>query len=57
MTVLAWGTIRLFSLRYGHTIEGENEWGFGQILPVLLTALPLWSILNTVYGMLQHFCR
>lgn len=50
MAVYAWDTIKLLGLRsYGHSL-GENEWSFDQILPILLTTLLLWSMLNTVYG-------
>lgn len=31
-------------------IGQEDSWGFGQILPLLLLALPLFSLLEAVYG-------
>ncbi|KAL8822614.1 MAG: hypothetical protein Q9191_006652 [Dirinaria sp. TL-2023a] len=49
---LAWGSLRLVGLRYEASllgIAGEDSWGFGQILPVLLTALPLWAMISTLY--------
>ena len=55
---LAWGSLRLIGLRYNASFDGithEGVWGFGQILPVLLSALPLWYIVSSVYGM-SHPC-
>ncbi|KAL8734796.1 MAG: hypothetical protein Q9181_003040 [Wetmoreana brouardii] len=49
---LAWGTLRIGGLRLEanrNGIHGENIWGFGQILPLLLSFLPLWGIFSTVY--------
>ena len=39
---LAWGTLRLIGLRIGAKLHEESKWGFGQILPILLSFLPLW---------------
>lgn len=49
---LAWGTIRLVALRVQSDSLGLGEgiWGFGQILPLLLSVLPLWSIYSSIYG-------
>ncbi|KAL9601181.1 MAG: hypothetical protein Q9219_002681 [cf. Caloplaca sp. 3 TL-2023] len=39
---LAWGTLRLIGLRAQSHIADENQWGFGQVLPLVLSVLPLW---------------
>lgn len=43
-TALAWGILRLVGLKIGAGLQEENDWGFGQILPVVLTFLPIWSV-------------
>jgi hypothetical protein len=30
--------------------EDENTWGFGQILPMILLALPIFQVLEMFYG-------
>lgn len=49
-TALAWGTLKLIGLRIGASVNEESKWGFGQILPVLLSLLPLWSIYEKFSG-------
>lgn len=39
---LAWGTVRLMGLRAQSQIADEDQWGFGQVLPLLLSVLPIW---------------
>ena len=49
---LAWGTTRLFftrSIAEQDTFK-ENTWGFGQLIPVILLALPILSIGESYYG-------
>ncbi|GFF54334.1 hypothetical protein IFM58399_09798 [Aspergillus lentulus] len=48
---LAWGTIRIFIVRNtGHAStdihQEENIWGFGQVVAVVMLALPLLSIIE-----------
>lgn len=50
---LAWGTLRLIGLRIGAKLHEESKWGFGQILPILLSFLPLWSAYGKLLGRLQ----
>ena len=52
---LAWGTMNLSITRsYVDEVEsdtsGENTWGFGQVFPVILLALPMLSIAESYYG-------
>ena len=35
----------------------ENTWGFGQVFPVVLLALPLLSIAESYYGRATPFAR
>lgn len=44
---LVWGTLRLVGLRIQMDVPDENLWGFGQILPLLLSILPIWCLLST----------
>lgn len=46
-------TIQLI-LRISHTSDNETTWGFGQILPVILLALPLFQAVDLLYGMYFH---
>ncbi|KAJ9664832.1 hypothetical protein H2201_005053 [Coniosporium apollinis] len=52
--VLLWGTINVRwaknSAADGGMSGSESEWGFGQILQVLLLALPLFALLETFTG-------
>ncbi|KAG9235175.1 hypothetical protein BJ875DRAFT_374788 [Amylocarpus encephaloides] len=55
---LVWGTLRILLLQQGfetftsqldiptEVLEGQNIWGFGQVVPVVLLALPLLSFLG-----------
>lgn len=54
LIALAWGTLRLIGLRIGTKLQEEWKWGFGQILPILLLFLPLWSVYEQLFGKL-HF--
>ena len=52
---LAWGTTHLMETRsYMDEVESdrsdENTWGFGQLFPVILLALPILSIAESYYG-------
>ena len=52
---LAWGTTHILDTRsYMDEVEsdtsGENTWGFGQVFPVILLALPMLSIAESYYG-------
>lgn len=52
LVVSTWG---VYSLRQeaknSHYLQGEEDsWGFGQILPLLLLALPLFQSIETVFG-------
>lgn len=48
-------TSLVFSLRSSASAEGrqgdENAWGFGQAVPLFLLVLPLFALLEIVYGM------
>lgn len=52
LAAFSWGTIKLATLRATHHMEEEHVWGFGQILAVFLSILPIWSIFGGIYGML-----
>ena len=45
---LIWGTFRLVQHRQQSHLVGENTWGFGQVLALMLSALPLWSFLSNL---------
>ena len=45
---LIWGTFRVVQHRQQSHLVGENTWGFGQVLALILTALPLWSFLSNL---------
>lgn len=45
---LVWGTLRLVQHRYHSSLAGENTWGFGQVLALILSILPLWSFFSTL---------
>ncbi|KAL8825214.1 MAG: hypothetical protein Q9191_004551 [Dirinaria sp. TL-2023a] len=49
LAALLWGTFRLVVLRYNAALVGEDTWGFGQVLSILLSALPLWAFLGTLH--------
>jgi len=57
--VLIWGTSWLKYLKEDAPRQGitgsENEWGFGQILPLLLLALPFFAIMEIYHGMLLKY--
>ena len=45
---LAFGTLRLIGHKRTFSPSGENTWGFGQVLALILSALPLWSFISTL---------
>lgn len=45
---LIWGTFRLIQHRHQSHLVGENTWGFGQVLALMLSALPLWSFFSNL---------
>ena len=51
MIALAWGTLRLVSLRANNGRSAEDLWGFGQIMAVMLSLLPLWTIYACIQGL------
>lgn len=51
LAALAWGIIKLVVLRTEVKLDAEHVWEFGQILSVLLSILPMWSIFGAIYGM------
>lgn len=48
VVALAWGTLRIIGLRKLSHLASEDSWGFGQILAVLLSAVPIWSFFSTI---------
>lgn len=52
LSALAWGIIKLVVHRAAVHLDEEHMWGFGQILSVFLSILPMWSILSGLYGIL-----
>lgn len=46
---LAWGTLRLIGFRLQPDVKAEDYWGFGQILPLMLSLLPVWCFFNTFF--------
>ena len=51
LAALAWGIIKLVVRRTELNLAEEHVWGFGQILSVFLSILPMWSIFSGIYGM------
>lgn len=49
---LAWGSLRVIGLRIVTELQEERKWRFGQIFPILLSFLPLWSVYETLFGRL-----
>lgn len=50
---LAWGTLQILQPRAGirrDIQQEENKWSFGQIMPLLLLALPLIAVLENFYS-------
>lgn len=45
---LAFGTVRLMGHKRDSSLSGEDTWGFGQVLALILSALPLWSFYTTL---------
>ena len=48
VAALVWGTLRIIGLRMLSHLPGEYSWGFGQILAVLLSTVPIWSFFSTI---------
>jgi hypothetical protein len=49
LTALAWGAIRLITIRSKANLSGESTWGFGQVLAVLLLVLPFLSLSEQLF--------
>jgi len=51
---LIWATTSLFSLKWSTVENGmdgsENDWGFGQLLPLLSLILPVFAAWEIIYG-------
>ena len=49
---LIWGTAHLLGARslYGAVTQSTDGWSFGQILPLILLALPILSMAENCYG-------
>lgn len=45
---LIWGTFRLVVHRHQSRLVVENTWGFGQVLALILSTLPLWSFFSNL---------
>ena len=48
VAALVWGTLRIIGLRMLSHLPSEYSWGFGQILAVLLSTVPIWSFFSTI---------
>lgn len=48
---LAWGTLRLIGLRAQSNVADEDQWGFGQILPLVLSILPIWWLFTLSFDL------
>lgn len=44
-------------MAYDEKITNENLWSFGQVLPLMLLSLPLWTIVSTFFGMSSKHVR
>ncbi len=42
-----WGTSRIFGIRHSVTVN-DNDWGFGQILPVFLLIGPIVTVVEAI---------
>lgn len=61
-SALLWATIILYDLKQDlwlkrHTIGNEDEWKFGQLLPLFLLILPVMSILEVYQGKYSACCN
>lgn len=45
---LLWGTFKVIQHRQYSSLADENTWGFGQVLALLLSALPFWSLFSNL---------
>ena len=60
---LTWGTIRVYFDRSPYQVDGErillsdeNLWGFGQVFPLSLVALPLLGLFDSIQGRSLSLC-
>lgn len=54
---LAWGSTRILLHRSYISevvLKKENEWGFGQILPIMLLVVPVLGCMETLSGIYHH---
>lgn len=49
---LAWGTIKIVVRRTEVSLDEESAWGFGQMLAVFVSILPIWTIFQGINGKL-----
>jgi hypothetical protein len=49
LAALVWGTIRLFTTWTSSKMVEEKLWGFGQVLALLLIALPFLSLSEKLF--------
>ena len=49
LTALAWGAIRLITIRSKADLSDQSAWGFGQVLSVLVLVLPFLSLAEQLF--------
>lgn len=50
-----WGMVKLWILSdWGFSLGEDQEWTFGQVLPLLLLAVPLITLLEVFYSGKKH---
>ena len=58
MAALAWGTIRLLATWTSVNLPEQNVWGFGQVMAILLIALPFLSLSEQLFtGISLHWVK
>lgn len=45
----SWAVLRIQVLRQDYGSVNDNDWTFGQVIPLLLLAYPILSILETLH--------
>lgn len=55
MAALAWGTIRLLTIWTASGLLEQEIWGFGQVMALLLIALPFLSLSEQLFTSISSF--
>ena len=55
MAALAWGTIRLLTIWTASGLLEQEIWGFGQVMALLLIAVPFLSLSEQLFTSIGSF--